>query len=38
MESTIGTWATEQLAILDRGWERLMAVVERLGRRGLSDR
>ena len=31
-----GNWATEQLATLDRGWRRLMAVVEQLGPPGLA--
>lgn len=37
MITTASKWAREQLAILDDGWRRLMAVVERLGSAGLEQ-
>ena len=37
MNVAASNWALQQLAILDRGWERLMAVVERLGPSGLEQ-
>ena len=36
MTMTIGNWALEQWEVLDSGWDRLMAVVERLGPNGLD--
>ncbi len=37
MNTTANNWAIEQLAILDGGWDRLMAVVERLGPDGIEQ-
>jgi hypothetical protein len=37
MTITASNWAREQLIILDSGWERLVAVVERLGPDGLEQ-
>src|SRR5262245_39506397 len=36
MYGTMSDWAREQLAILDRGWARCMAVIEELGLEGLE--
>jgi hypothetical protein len=37
MNEPASDWAREQFAVLDRGWDRLMAVVERLGPNGLDQ-
>src|SRR5262245_2650440 len=36
MKATADEWAREQLAVLDEGWKRLSAAIDRLGPGGLD--